>query len=113
VKFEDKLFKPGQGNNVYIFPGIGLGVTYSHATRVTNRMFLEAARIVADAVTEEDWAAGQIYPSLRRIREVSIRIAAAVSRESVRAGLSNKVLSDHLEEDIHQAIYDPAYPIYV
>ncbi|MBP6185412.1 MAG: NAD-dependent malic enzyme [Saprospiraceae bacterium] len=113
VKFEDKLFKPGQGNNVYIFPGIGLGVTYSHATRVTNRMFLEAARIVADAVTEEDWAAGQIYPSLRRIREVSIRIAAAVSREAVRAGLSKKVLSDHLEEDIRQAIYDPAYPIYV
>jgi malate dehydrogenase (oxaloacetate-decarboxylating)(NADP+) len=113
VKFEDQIFKPGQGNNVYIFPGIGLGVTYSHATRVTNRMFLEAARIVADAVTEEDWAAGQIYPSLRRIREVSIRIAAAVSREAVRAGLSKKVLSDHLEEDIRQAIYDPAYPIYV
>ncbi|NND07318.1 MAG: hypothetical protein HKN87_13155 [Saprospiraceae bacterium] len=59
---------PWQGNNVYVFPGIGPGMLYSQSTQVTDRMFLEAARIVSESVTEEQLARGMVYPSFGRIR---------------------------------------------
>jgi malate dehydrogenase (oxaloacetate-decarboxylating)(NADP+) len=113
VSLNGKTFIPGQGNNVYIFPGVGLGVAYCHARRVSDRMFLEAARVVAAAVTAEEQAAGQIYPSLKHIREVSVKIAAAVTREAVRAGLTDMALPADLEADIRESMFDPSYPDYV
>ena len=113
VNLNGKTFIPGQGNNVYIFPGVGLGVAYCHAKRVTDRMFLEAARVVASCVSAEEQAAGQIYPALQHIREVSVQIAAAVTREAVRAGLTDMTLPADLESDIREAMFDPAYPDYV
>ncbi|MCB0668446.1 MAG: NAD-dependent malic enzyme [Saprospiraceae bacterium] len=113
VELGGKTYIPGQGNNVYIFPGIGLGVLYSHATRVTDRMFLEAARVVSACVSKEEMARGQIYPSIENIREVSARIAAAVTKVAIEEHLSDIVLPDNLLEDIKSYMYTPEYPEYI
>lgn len=113
VELGGKTYIPGQGNNVYIFPGIGLGVLYSHATRVTDRMFLEAARVVSACVSKEEMERGQIYPSIENIREVSARIAAAVTKVAIEEHLSDIVLPDNLLEDIKSYMYTPEYPEYI
>lgn len=112
VEYKGNTFYPGQGNNAYIFPGIGLGTVYSEARLVTNRMFMEAARVVADCVSDEERQAGRIYPELNRIREVSARIAAAVARVAVEQGLSNQPLPEKLEEEIQEFMYEPSYPVH-
>lgn len=113
VEINGTMKFPGQGNNVYIFPGIGLGVLYSHARIVTNKMFLEAAKIVAECVTEEELTKGQIYPSIERIRDVSAKIAAGVSRVAIEEKLSDKSLPDDLLSDIYKQMYHPDYPEYL
>ena len=70
---------PGQCNNAYIFPGVGLGLVASRARRVTDAMFLAAAKCLAAQVGEDDLALGRVYPPLARIREVSVLIAREVA----------------------------------
>jgi len=79
---------PGQGNNSYIFPGVGLGIVATHAKRVPDRMFAAAARALAAQVQPADLELGRIYPSLKRIREVSAHIAAAVAEVALQDGLA-------------------------
>src|SRR6516162_2642144 len=74
-----KDLRSGQGNNAYVFPGLGLGVLASGSRLITDEAFLAAARALAGEVTESDLAAGRVYPSLDRIREVSAKIAFAVA----------------------------------
>ncbi len=114
VEYKGRTFVPGQGNNVYIFPGVGLGALVVESAEVSNSMFLVAARTLAELVTEEDFALGRIYPSLTRIREVSIKIAVKVARESIRAGLA--VITpddDQIECVVNQSVYQPIYQNYV
>ena len=113
VEFEGQMFYPGQGNNVYIFPGIGLGVLYSHASKVSDRMFQEAARVVSQCVTQDELDRGQIYPSIESIRDVSARIAAAVTTIAIEQGLSDLSLPENLLEDIKSHMYSPDYPEYI
>ncbi|MBK8504588.1 MAG: NAD-dependent malic enzyme [Saprospiraceae bacterium] len=113
VTLNGKTLVPGQGNNVYIFPGIGLGILYSRATRVTDRMFLEAAKVVAQNVSQEELDRGQIYPSIETIRQVSVRIAAVVTRVAIEENLSDKVIPENLIEDIRSYMYTPDYPEYL
>ncbi|KAI7899967.1 uncharacterized protein BX663DRAFT_519153 [Cokeromyces recurvatus] len=79
---------PGQGNNMYIFPGLGLGAILSHTKIITDRMIYEASKALANSLTEEESANGWIYPSLKRIREVSSLIAAAVCKEAIHENLA-------------------------
>jgi len=109
VQYEDKLFRPAQGNNAYIFPGIGLGVYASSARLISQGMFLAAAEVLASIVTEQEIATGAIYPSLTRVREVSHAIAVAVCRVAVSEGLTNVELPNDLESYIHSLMYEPNY----
>ncbi len=104
---------PGQGNNSYIFPGVGLGVIASEATRVTDEMFYIAARILADLVTEEDLQLGRLYPDLKRIREVSLRIATGVAEIAFARNLTPMLRPADLPAHIRDVMFDPTYPDYV
>merc|ERR1711879_574020 len=88
VTLNGKVYTPGQGNNAYIFPGVGLGVVASKAKSVTEEMFLVAAESLAKEVSQQEKDMGCIYPALDRIRDVSYHVAVAVAEEAVRSGLS-------------------------
>jgi malate dehydrogenase (oxaloacetate-decarboxylating)(NADP+) len=106
---EGRTFVPGQSNNVYIFPGIGLGVMACHIRRVTDRMFRVAAQAVADAVTEANLSQGSLFPELERIREVSLEIAVAISRLAFEQGLSGIDEPPDLRQHIAACMYEPSY----
>ena len=103
---------PGQGNNAYIFPGVGLGVFVSESSRVTDEMFAVSAKTLAAMVTEEDLAMGRIFPDLACIREVSHAIAMAVATIAFRRGLARRAEPADLAEAINSAMYEPAYVNY-
>ncbi|HXP91436.1 MAG TPA: NAD-dependent malic enzyme [Fibrobacteria bacterium] len=112
VHWKGKTFVPGQGNNVYIFPGVGLGAIAARARTITDGMFLTAAKTLASLVLPEEIATGNIFPSLTRIREVSGRIALEVAREVFREGLSRGTEPADLEAHVESLRYDPEYPEY-
>jgi malate dehydrogenase (oxaloacetate-decarboxylating)(NADP+) len=112
VTLEGKTFEPGQGNNAYIFPGVGLGVITCKASRVTNEMFLAAAKTLAAEVSNADIHRGSIYPSLKQIREVSAKIAVAVVEIAFKQGLAAIPRPDNLSEFIKEKMYAPVYPMY-
>ena len=113
VKLGDRTFVPGQGNNVYIFPGVGLGALACESRQVTDGMFLTAARKLASLVGEEDLVMGRIYPALSKIREVSLKIATAVAEEVHREGLARLPRAKDIEADIRNSMFQPVYRNYV
>jgi malate dehydrogenase (oxaloacetate-decarboxylating)(NADP+) len=110
--FNGKTFVPGQANNSYIFPGVGLGVVAVRAKTVTDEMFAAAARSLHEQVTQADLDLGRIYPSLAHIREVSLNIAVAVAKIAFARGLARIETPDDLTSFIKSSIYDPNYPLY-
>jgi malate dehydrogenase (oxaloacetate-decarboxylating)(NADP+) len=104
---------PRQGNNSYIFPGVGLGLVATKAARVTDSMFLAAARSLASLVTASDLQQGSLYPPLAGIREVSAAIAAAVARVAYDEGLAGSPRPGDVERFVRSQMYDPRYTSYV
>lgn len=102
----------GQGNNVYVFPGVGLGALASGAREITDTMMLAAAETLAAQVSADDLALGRVYPSLSRIRSVSLKIAAAVAAEAWRSGLAGRPCPPDIEADIHARMFEPVYRDY-
>jgi len=113
VSFNGRTYVPGQGNNVYIFPGIGLGALCADATEITDSMFLKAARTLSSLVTTDDLEQGRIFPSLSRIREVSLAIATAVALEAYETGIARRSHPADVAEDIRQRMFQPVYRSYV
>jgi malate dehydrogenase (oxaloacetate-decarboxylating)(NADP+) len=113
VKLGNRTFVPGQGNNVYIFPGVGLGALACESRQVTDGMFLIAAKTLASLVGEEDLAMGRIYPALSKIREVSLKIATAVAEEVHHEGLARLPRPANIEADISARMFQPVYRNYV
>ena len=109
VQYEGRTLVPGQANNVYVFPGVGLGVIASGARRVTDDMFLAAARTLAAEVSDTDLAHGSIFPPLRRIREISAAIATAVAQLAFDHGLAREPRPAELRASIEAAMYQPSY----
>ncbi len=113
VDFDGKTFVPGQGNNAYIFPGVGLGAISSRTTQVTDEMFFVAAKTLAGEVSDADLALGRIYPSLTRIREVSATIAEAVAEIAFREGYAREERPEDLSAYVRSQMFEPSYKNYV
>jgi malate dehydrogenase (oxaloacetate-decarboxylating)(NADP+) len=113
VDVAGKHYVPRQGNNSYIFPGVGLGVVSVHATRITDEMFMAAARTLAEHTSEADLTQGSLYPPLNRVLEVSAHIAAAVAEVAYRDGLATLERPDNLVEFMRGQMYDPHYVSFV
>jgi len=109
VTLNGKTFVPRQGNNSYIFPGVGLGAIACGATLVTDEMFMAAARTLAGLVTDDDLKQGSLYPALPRIREVSLQIAAAVARVAYRRSLAAQQKPKNLLAHIKGKVYEARY----
>jgi malate dehydrogenase (oxaloacetate-decarboxylating)(NADP+) len=109
VELDGKTFVPRQGNNSYIFPGVGLGAIASGTRLVTDEMFMAAAHALAHLVSEADINQGSLYPALARIREVSVHIAAAVAAIAYKRGLATGQAPKDLTAYIQSQMYDPSY----
>ena len=84
VECNGRLIKIGQGNNAFVFPGIGFGAVLAHAREVTDEMILAAAYALAEQVTDEHRAAGLVYPEIHEMRDVSKKVATAVLKQAIK-----------------------------
>lgn len=109
VIYDGITFIPGQGNNAYVFPGIGLGALACGAKLLTDDIFLIAAKTLSDLVSEDDLNNGTIYPPLTKIRDVSYEIAVAVAEKAYTDGNARINKADDLRKAIKEAMYDPHY----
>ena len=109
VTIDGKTVVPRQGNNSYIFPGVGLGAIASGTRLVTDEMFMAAARALAQLVTDADLKQGSLYPALPRIREVSAHIAVAVAKIAYQRGLAAGRAPKNVLAHVKSQIYEPRY----
>jgi len=109
VEIDGQQFIPGQGNNAYIFPGVGLGALACEAKHITDEMFLASAEALAQQVGENELATGSLYPPMRRIRDVSLEIAVKVAICAQEQGVAGKVHDESIRETIAESMYEPAY----
>ncbi len=113
VTLDGRTFVPRQGNNSYIFPGVGLGAIVSRTTRITDDMFMAAAHVLAELVTKQDLDQGSLYPPLRSIRDVSAHIAAAVAAVAYRDGFPRAPKPEDMIAAMKSQMYNPEYADYV
>ena len=110
VVYGNRRIVIGQGNNAFIFPGIGLGVIVSEAREVTDSMFAVAAERLANEVRAEDLARGSLFPPIDSIRSVTAKIAEAVVREARELGLAGRVIADaDIPKAVADAMWKPDY----
>ena len=109
VTYKEKTFQPGQGNNAYIFPGIGLGALACNAKRITDGMFLAAARSLAAQVAQEQIDAGTLYPPLPELRRVSKEIARQVAKMAMEQGVAQTENLSAVEDYLSANWFDPDY----
>jgi len=112
VELGGNRYVPRQGNNSYIFPGVGLGVIASRARRVTNEMFLAAAKALASRTSKADLEQGSLYPPLASIRDVSAHIAAAVAQVAYARDLTSRRKPKDVLADVRSQMFEPRYPRY-
>ena len=113
VELDGKIFIPGQGNNAYIFPGVGLGIVLSRSNIISDDLFLIAADTLSSLVSDEELINGQIYPSLSNIRYVSKKIAINVAKHATSDDLTNISLPENLEDHLDSIIYNAEYQDYI
>lgn len=115
VKYKDKVFLPGQGNNAYVFPGVALGVITTGMYHVKEELFIVAAKTVAEAVSKEVIEEGSVYPKLSDIKEVSIRIAVKICQYAYDKGLASVYPEPqdkrmHITSQMYNYNYDASLP---
>lgn len=109
VSLNGKEYYPGQGNNAYVFPGIGLGVIATKARIIPDDFFLVAAKTLAELVKEDDINRGSLYPKLPEIRNISLEIAVSVAEKAVEFDLTQIDKHQDLRQLISDYMYDPQY----
>ena len=110
VAWGGRTLTPGQANNAYVFPGVGLGILVSGAARVSDAMFFAAAQALAAQVTECELASGRIFPSQSRLREVAVAVAESVAEVAFAQGLARHDRPADLAAAIRATMYVPDYP---
>jgi malic enzyme len=109
VVHRGQTLRIGQGNNAFVFPGVGLGLWVGGVRRVTDAMFLDAAQALASMVSPADLAQGAVYPELTRIRDCSHAVACAVIRRAVAEGHASAGILPALDETVSRAMWAPEY----
>eukprot|EP00038_Savillea_parva_P001424 m.103828 g.103828 ORF g.103828 m.103828 type:complete len:654 (+) comp10498_c0_seq1:48-2009(+) len=120
VTLNGQMFVPSQCNNMFIFPGLGLGATICKAGRITDSMIHQTSIALANSLTDDERARGQIFPSVKRIRQVSRQIAVATIVQATKEGLVHDTTLETMpadlsvdNEDLHRYVnrrmYDPVY----
>lgn len=109
VTYQDKIFTPGQGNNVFIFPAMGLAIFATEAKRVTDEMFITAAEAVAEQVTDDDFENGLIYPCVKDIMKVSVNVAVRIAEKVFERGLAGVNKPFNISDFIKKKMYIPVY----
>ncbi|RCV25035.1 hypothetical protein SEVIR_5G132500v4 [Setaria viridis] len=113
VEYDGKTFVPGQANNAYIFPGLGLGLIMAGATRVHEDMLLAASEALADQANQENFEKGSIFPPFSSIRKISAHIAAAVAAKAYELGLATRLPAPRdLVQYAETCMYNPIYRNY-
>jgi malate dehydrogenase (oxaloacetate-decarboxylating) len=98
-----------QTNNSYIFPGVGLGVIATKARRVTDAMFMAAAKALAEASPARDHPEGNLLPPVTALREVAFAVALATGLEAHKEGLTQGIETDEIEQLIRAKMWSPRY----
>ena len=109
VRYNGKEFQPGQGNNAYVFPGIGLGALACDAKSINDEMFLAAAKALAGLVSQESLNKATLYPPLTEIRNVSIEVAVAVAEKAQEHNLAQAERPKNIKEHVISMMYEPNY----
>ena len=99
----------GQANNVFVFPGVGLGAILAQLREIDETVFLVAARALAEAVSEERLRLGALLPEASALRSVSARVAAAVMRDASERGIGRRIAAPEIERSVAEASWWPEY----
>lgn len=115
VTYNGKTYYPGQGNNSYIFPGVGLGVICAGMLTIPEEMFLIAAQTLAEICSDEDLAKGSLYPPLSKITECSVKIAVKIVESAYKKGIATvypepKDITAFVKSQMYDLKYQPAIP---
>jgi malate dehydrogenase (oxaloacetate-decarboxylating) len=109
VEWDGAPHPVGQGNNAFIFPGLGLGVLLSQARRVTDSMLTAASLALAEYTDAARLAQGALYPRMDRLRSASRRVALAVIRQAVKEGVATRQLPEDLEALLDREMWRPEF----
>ncbi|MCI5073102.1 NAD-dependent malic enzyme [bacterium] len=112
VEYKNKSYTISQGNNVYVFPGIGLGAIVSGTRTITEGMFTVAAKAIGEMMTQEDIDQGKLLPPLSKLRETSKNIAYRVWEEADRLGINRNPFNSKSRDVIEAKMWNPNYDIY-
>ena len=108
VTYKGKTYTPGQGNNMYIFPGLGFGAWLAKSKLVTENMIMSTAITLAGCVTQEELDAGKIYPPVSKVQEISRKVAANVIRTSIKDGMCQL---EKIPEDIDAFVVENQWKV--
>ena len=103
----------GQGNNAFVFPGIGLGALVAEAGEVTDAMFTAAARALAESVSDDELTSSALYPSVSRLREVTRAVAIAVVTQASADGIGRVFEGDEITAAVDDFMWEPEYPVMI
>lgn len=110
ITYRSQMYTIGQCNNMFIFPGVGLGVLASRARHVTNEMFVAAARALSACSPVDKNPGASLYPRIEEVRQVSQNVALAVGLAAQQAGVADQTTPEELEQRITEQMWEPHYP---
>ena len=109
VEYQGQKFYPGQANNYYCFPGVSLGIYAAHPRLVTDAIWIEAAKTLADLLTDDEKAKGMVFPPQSDILNISFSIGTRVAAKIFEQGLTKIKKPDNIEEWVKGMLYNPEY----